>query len=68
MLPKGLCLSPLGFLAVVDSGNACVRKVSLDGTFMTPFCLHPYLCTLYWVIHACQHWDIYKCPKDEMVR
>ena len=30
--PKGLCNSPLGFLAVVDAGNACIRGVSMTGT------------------------------------
>ena len=29
--PKGLCVSPNRFLAVVDSGNACIRKITMEG-------------------------------------
>jgi hypothetical protein len=29
--PKGLCVSPQGYLAVVDAGNACLRSVSMTG-------------------------------------
>ena len=37
--PKGLCYSPLGFLAVADAGNACIRSVNMAGTGLP--CMHP---------------------------
>ncbi len=31
--PKGLCMSPNGVLAVVDSQNACIRNITPEGIF-----------------------------------
>jgi len=30
-MPRGISYHQLGFLAVCDSQNACIRRISLDG-------------------------------------